>query len=278
MGNQMTIEPFSKDDITTFLDLALAEGWVAEQWEFHFLLTAFPQGCFCVRDRAGKGVAFVTSLRHGRSGWIGNLIVQTDLRGKGVGEALFIRSLAALREAGAETFWLTASKLGKSLYEKHGFSTIDTIIRWTGFGRQHHREHDPEACGDETATSVSAIDYQTWGDRRDALLAATVGRGRLLLRDSGFLVIQPCGDTKQFGPFSALDSATAEHILNAALLTVPYTTRIYLDSPASNRTALRHFNRRRMRIAGSNELMYAGVKPEYRPELMYGLATMGSCG
>lgn len=274
----MTIEPFRTDDIATFLELANAEGWVAEQWEFDFLLTAFPQGCFCARDSAGKGIAFVTSLRHGRSGWIGNLIVAPDYRGKGVGETLFIRSLEALGEAGVETFWLTASKLGKSLYEKHGFTTIDTIIRWTGFGRQHHGAHNHETDNDKTATSVSTIDYQAWGDRRDALLAATAGRGRLLLRESGFLVIQPCEGAMQFGPFSALDSATAEQILDTALRTVPHDMKIYLDSPASNRGALRHLNRRRMRISGSNELMYAGVKPEYRPELMYGLATMGSCG
>jgi GNAT superfamily N-acetyltransferase len=274
----MTIEPFHKDDIATFLDLATTEAWVAEQWEFDFLLTAFPQGCFCIRDSIGKGIAFVTSLRHGRSGWIGNLIVAADHRGKGVGEALFIRTVSALRDAGVETFWLTASKLGKSLYEKHGFRSIDTIIRWTGFGRQHHGAHDWAKDSCETATSVSAIDCQTWGDRRDALLAATAGRGRLLLRESGFLVIQPCGDAMQFGPFSALDSATAEQILDAALHTVPRGTKVYLDSPASNRASLRHLNRRRMRISGSNELMYAGVKPDYRPECMYGLATMGSCG
>lgn len=275
----MIIEPFRTDDIATFLDLAAVEGWVAEQWEFDFLLTAFPQGCFCLRDNAGKGMAFVTSLRHGRSGWIGNLVVQADYRGKGVGEALFLHAYNALQDAGAETCWLTASKLGRSLYEKHGFSRIDTIIRWTGLGTQPHGEHSAEVPdSNETATSVNAIDCQAWGDRRDALLAATVGRGRLLLRDSGFLVIQPCGDAMQFGPFSALDSTMAEQIFDAALCSIPHGTKVYLDSPASNHAALRYFNRRRMNISGSNELMYAGVKPEYRPECMYGLATMGSCG
>ena len=48
---------------------------MAEAWEFEFLLEVFPQGCFCIRDDSGKGIAFVTSIRHGRSGWIGNLIV-----------------------------------------------------------------------------------------------------------------------------------------------------------------------------------------------------------
>lgn len=274
----MTIEPFQSNDIPDFLAMAAAEGWVAEQWEFSFLLEAFPQGCFCVRDGDGKGIAYVTSLRHGRSGWIGNLIVQEDYRGRKIGEALFVHALSALRAAGAVTFWLTASKSGRSLYVKHGFSSIDTIIRWTGAGRQRHGGLDPATGGDGTAASVSAIDCQAWGDRRDGLLATTIRRGRLLHRESGFLVIQPCGEDVQFGPFSALNSDTAEQILDAALCAVPPGTRIYLDSPASNRAALRHLNRRRMRITGTNELMYAGVRPGYRSEFMYGLATMGSCG
>jgi ribosomal protein S18 acetylase RimI-like enzyme len=274
----MKIEPFNKDDIERFLELAAAEGWVAEAWEFEFLLTTFPRGCFSARDETGVAVGFVTASLHERSGWIGNLIVGAEYRGRGVGETLFVRAHGALRDAGAETFWLTASKLGKSLYEKHGFSIIDTIIRWTGFGRERHAGHDHEAACGDTSVLVNGIDHQVWGDRRDALLAVTIGRGRLLLRESGFLVIQPCGDAAQFGPFSALDSSTAEHVLDVALRSVPPGTKVYLDAPASNRSALRLLNRKRMRIAGSNELMYAGVKPAYRPEFMYGLATMGSCG
>jgi hypothetical protein len=174
-----------------------------------------------------------------------------------------------------ETFWLTASKSGQALYEKHGFKSIDTIIRWVGTGRQRHAAHDDL---DISNPSLSGIDCQAWGDRRDALLAATVGRGRLLLEESGFAVIQPCGNAKQFGPFTALDNATAERLFDAALRTVTLGSKIYLDSPASNRSALRMFNRRQLRISGSSELMYAGTRPDYRPELLYGLATMGSCG
>jgi hypothetical protein len=96
--------------------------------------------------------------------------------------------------------------------------------------------------------------------------------------DAGFVVIQPTGAAQQLGPFSALDSGTAEQLLDDALRTVPMGMKVYSDVPASNRAALRMFNRKQMRIAGSNELMYAGRKPVYRSEYIYGLATMGSCG
>ncbi len=274
----MNIEPFRTENIAPFLRLAASEKWVADTWEFEFLLSKFPQGCLAARGDDGETAGFVTSLCHERSGWIGNLIVAEQFRGKGIGETLFRKAMEALREAGAETFWLTASKQGKSLYEKHGFSCIDTIVRWTGIGRQRHAENDPITDSVITTPSVSGIDNQAWGDRRDALLAATVGRGKLLIEESGFLVIRPCGDAMQFGPFSALDNGTAEHLFDAALHTIPLGTKVCLDAPASNRAALGLLNRRRMRIAGTNELMYAGIKPEYRPELLYGLATMGSCG
>ena len=274
----MIIEPFRADDIPDLLTLAIAEGWVAEPWEFDFLLEAFPGGCFCMRNSDGKGIAFVTSLAHEKSGWIGNLIVAEGYRGKGLGEALFRKAREALQGAGVATFWLTASSSGKSLYEKYGFNRLDDVIRWSGTGRKRPPMHTRQSGSAEPVSSVDWIDSQSWGDRRDALLAATCGRGRLLREGSGFMVIQPCGAAMQFGPFSAQDSNDAEYILSRASGSVPRETRVYIDAPLSNRSAGRLFSRHGMRITGSTELMYAGVKPTYRPEMLYGLATMGSCG
>jgi ribosomal protein S18 acetylase RimI-like enzyme len=274
----MTVEPFRTEDIAAFLKLAAAENWLVEEWEFVFLLKRFPEGCFCVRDDSGAGIAFVTSLPHGQSGWIGNLIVAPEFRGKGVGEALFRKARETLHAAGVRTFWLTASSSGKSLYEKHGFTGIDSIYRWSGNGRQRHSEMTSQVNTGATTDPVNSIDQQVWGDRREMLLSATTRRGRLLLDEAGFVVVQPCGIALQIGPFSALDSATAEALFEAALRTIPLGTKVFLDAPASNRSGLRLFNRKGMRVAGRTELMYSGVKPKFQPDLLYGLATLGSSG
>jgi predicted GNAT family acetyltransferase len=231
-----------------------------------------------MRGRDGKAVAFVTSLQHEKSGWIGNLIVSEEFRGKGIGEALFRKALESLNMAGVGTFWLTASKMGKSLYERYGFSSIDTIARWVGSG--HQRKQSCCQIGDifNTAPMVTIIDNHCWGDRREPLLSATLDRGRIVCEESGFVVIQPCGTGMQLGPFSALDSSTAESLFETAMRAIPIGTKVFLDAPVSNRSALLMFNRKGMRIAGRNELMYAGAKPDYRPEILYGFATMGSCG
>ena len=274
----MMVEPFRREDIAAFLALAAAEGWLAEAWEFEFLLTVFPEGCFCVRDASGGGCGFVTAIRHGRSGWIGNLIVAQQMRGCGVGQLLFRNALAMLQACGTETIWLTASKSGRALYERHGFSRVDTIIRWTAGGRQRHSAQSIPSGSVVSSVSVSAIDSLAWGDRRDELLEVVTGRGRLLLEETGFMVIQPCGGAVQFGPFTALDSDTAARIFNHSLGSVPHGTRVYIDAPASNRAAFRFYNRKALQVSGSTELMYAGARPAYQPEMLYGLATMGSCG
>lgn len=274
----MTIEPFRTEDIAGFLKLAAVERWMTDPWEFDFLLHTFPQGCFTARTDFGEIAGFVTSLRHEQSGWIGNLIVAGEYRGRGIGEHLFTAALGALRSAGADTFWLTALKSGTPLYEKYGFTGIDTIIRWVGEGRQQHAAIGLPNDLSILSRSGADVDCKAWGDRRNALLAATVGRGRLLHDESGFISLQPYGDSVQIGPFSAVNSASAEHLFGSARRTVRLGTKVFVDAPISNRSALHLFNRKRMKIAGSTLLMYAGKKPHYRPELIYGLATLGSCG
>lgn len=274
----MIIDPFQRDDFAPFLKLATAENWMVDPWEFEFLLSAFPQGCCAARADGGELAGCVTSLKHGCSGWIGNLIVAEGFRGRGIGQELFVSALEALRAEGVETVWLTASKLGQALYEKHGFKSIDTIVRWSGTGRQRHIRRGAVAnCGGHD-TLLNEIDAQAWGDQRAALLAATVARGKLLQQPAGFAVLQPCGDALQIGPFSALEDATADDLLKAALQSAALGTKLYLDAPASNRAALRLFNRRGLRISGRTRLMYRGRKPDYRAEFLYGLASLGSCG
>jgi hypothetical protein len=82
----------------------------------------------------------------------------------------------------------------------------------------------------------------------------------------------------QFGPFSAVDSGGAARLFEDASQNVVPGRKVFVDAPASNRAAFHLFNRKKMKQVGRNLLMYAGKKPEYRPEFIYGLATMGSCG
>jgi ribosomal protein S18 acetylase RimI-like enzyme len=172
-------------DVPWFLNLATREQWVCDPWEFAFLLRIFPHGCMVVRAHQ-EPVAFITSISYGNSGWIGNLLVDGEHRGKGLGRTLMERALAILQLAGVERIWLTASSAGRPIYERLGFTKSDEISRWKGRGLD---------CGcvpadDSGCHDVENLDATGWGDPRESLLTELKGRGPLFATPDQFLLVQ----------------------------------------------------------------------------------------
>jgi ribosomal protein S18 acetylase RimI-like enzyme len=268
----MEMDQFRQEDLEAFLALAIAEGWICGRWEFDFLFRTFPQGCLLARE-GGIPVGFVTSIKYGESGWIGNLIVRGELRGKGIGTALMEKALAALADAGAATVWLTASRAGKPIYEALGFTTVDVVNRWVGEGiggKAPKRESIPRA-------EILAIDQAGWGDRREAIIDAVAGRGRVLATNGAFLVRQPCADGIQLGPWGGTDSG-ALLLLNDVLAEVGYGQRVFLDVPIRNSGQTALLLGMGFSVRGSTLLMYRGEEPAYAPGRIFALASMGSMG
>ncbi len=268
----MEIHPFRQEEIQPFLDLSDREGWICDPWELVFLLPAFPAGCLVQRE-GDRPAAFITAVKYGRSGWVGNLIVDPLLRGRGLGSALMKRALAALDGAGTETVWLTASAAGRPIYEKLGFQAVDTVYRWRGKGLSGSMA----AHSSVNLATVKAIDRAGWGDFRDAIFAALDGRGDLFTASDGFLCRHRYADGIQLGPWGCLTTETASRLLEQALRSAG-DGEVFLDVPDGNRYATKLLSLSGFRVTGSTLLMYRGSRPAYRPELIYGLASMGSFG
>jgi ribosomal protein S18 acetylase RimI-like enzyme len=263
--------PLLRADIAPFLSLAEREGWITGRWEFEFLLQTFPQGCFVWREQ-GEVVGYLTSVKYGKSGWIGNLLVREDARRHGIGRALMERAVAALLKSGVETIWLTASDLGSGLYRKLGFAPIDSINRWRGQGAAHL----PTKPADHDLDAIRAVDRVGWGDRREPLLKVICGRGRLHTSSGGFICAQDHGCGTQVGPWGCLIGGQAGQLLDQAL--GQGSDDIFLDVPSGNFQARELLEPRGFRITGSTLLMYLGDRPLYQPGSIYALASMGSMG
>ncbi|KAF0219221.1 MAG: N-acetyltransferase [Geobacteraceae bacterium] len=269
----MEIDRFKHYDVDFFLELATAEGWICDRWEFDFLINAFPEGCLVCRE-SGRAAAFVTGITYGKSGWIGNLLVRKDLRGKGTGSALLKRVLAVLGTAGTETVWLTASEAGKSIYEKLGFTAVDVIKRWRGTGA----DSNGAEAGAISLVDILAMDEAGWGDRREAIIGAVTARSTVFGLRDGFLVSQKCGIDVQLGPWGCRNGEAAGTLLDCALAKVEVGAGIFLDVPVGNIAAASLLRTRGFSIEGSATLMYLGLAPAYHPERIYALASMGSMG
>ena len=269
----MEIRPFAFDDVPAFLALAAAEGWISDPWEFAFLLGSFPRGCLAVEEE-GRSVAFVTAIRYGMSGWIGNLIVTKRARGRGYGTLLMGRAMDELLDDGVRTVWLTASAQGRPLYGKMGFREIDQVVRWSGIGR----EGESEGGGSLSFEEMIAMDQAGWGDDRKALLAATVSRGSLLCETDGFLVVQRCGCRFQFGPWSCGGRGDASILLDRGIRVTGEGNPVFVDVPARNGDAATLLAASGFSVTGATSLMFAGEAPAYDSSRIFALASMGGMG
>ena len=99
--------------------MAAEEGWRIPEVERRLFQGVWTnQALALVEDEIFCGL--VTAVAHQRSGWIGNLIVPSPLRGRGYGQRLFRAALELLKRCGVKTACLTASEQGQPLYEKAG--------------------------------------------------------------------------------------------------------------------------------------------------------------
>jgi predicted N-acetyltransferase YhbS len=72
--------------------------------------------------REGLVVGVAGCVRFGRTGWLGNVAVDADCRGLGLGRAISQTAVDCLHQARVETVLLTATELGKPIYERLGFA------------------------------------------------------------------------------------------------------------------------------------------------------------
>ncbi len=271
MAVDWSISTLSPDHIPAFLALAAAHQWISDPWELEYLCSAFPGGCLTCRTN-GNAVAFVTALKHDRSGWIGNLIVQDVWRRHGIGSTLLKQALAALDAAGAETVWLTASDDGRRLYERLGFISLDRVSRWHGRGMLRSGRTDAALA------DMLAVDRAGWGDRREFLLDATRQRGTAAATDAGFMVLQPWRHGVQIGPWGATTAQGASAQLRQHLDLSRDDTCLFLDVPEGNSAATTLLSDTGFSRVSTTLLMYRGSKPRYAPSRIFSLASMGSMG
>jgi GNAT superfamily N-acetyltransferase len=261
-------------DWQVFLALAREEGWRVPKSELELFRGPLAGDAFVLR-RGEEFLGFVTAVAHERSGWIGNLLVPRDCRGRGYGALLFDHAVQVLERQGVANIWLTASSLGRPLYEKKGFAVVDGIVRWT-FMTDGSSLPDGERL---EAEQLLAGDARVWGESRERLLAPLVQQGQVFACGATVALLQGGDGMQVLGPWVSAELCPRENrllllaVLGAAAERTELVADVIESSPLQSLLRAAGFTRQ-----GRCDLMVRGTASGVRLSQVVSLASLGSMG
>jgi len=170
MGKSYAIRLMEEIDAPEAVTLTNLMNWGIEKQDFSFMMDLEPKGCF-VAAKGEDVIGVVTSISYGPIGWVGNVIVAPEERGKGIGAALVSKVLDHLKVQGAATIGLYAYRNVVPFYEGLGFKA-DRDFSWLMCRNVSWIDGSIPMLDRSDLHAVLGFDEQCFGASRKRLLKA----------------------------------------------------------------------------------------------------------
>lgn len=158
-------------DLVSACGLSAAEGWNQTEMDWRFLISGRQNVCL-VAEEDGKIAGTATALVHPPGlAWIGMVLVDKQMRGKGIGRMLMSHIINRLNHL--ESIKLDATPAGLPLYRKLGFIEEYNLYRMTNAAFTGISESSPgcaEKIDKANIASVLQSDRIIFGSDRSTLL------------------------------------------------------------------------------------------------------------
>ena len=215
-----TLFDLGAEDLPALLALTAQVGWphTAADWTDYLDMGAV----FGIRDADGGLAACTALFRYGpQLASVGLVIVDERHRGEGLGRVMMQRCLDT---AAADVLALIATPLGRPMYERLGFQTIDHVAKHIGdpdrsslrAGASSVPVHPVAMLTPEILQQILDLDRQSQGAPRDAVLRRLAARSvcTVVARDSfgsltGFALLLQKQGFAQLAPVVAADDDVA---------------------------------------------------------------------
>lgn len=259
-----SIRALNTAEIQLAVDWAAAEGWnpgLADAACFG----AVDPGGFLVAEVDGAPAAVISVVNYdARFAFLGFYIVRPELRGHGIGFALW---KAGLAHAGGRTVGLDGVLAQQANYAGQGFRLAYRNIRFSGVPAAGEAGQTVDLASLPFA-AVEASDAAVFPAPRTAFLKAWLGApghvGKALLRDgalAGWGVVRPARLGWKIGPLVAQDEAGADSLFRA-LRQAAGGEAVILDVPEPNAAALALARRHGLEPVFETARMYTGpIRP-----------------
>lgn len=265
------------DGIRTAVEWARREGWNPGLGDAEAFAAEDPEG-FLGLKVDGELAATISLVTYGTSfGFLGFYICRPEVRGKGLGLALWNEALK-LKPAG--TIGLDGVKAQQPSYRKSGFVLAHENIRHGGLKPGGYAQGDPAltalSAADATVIGRFEQHHRLFPAPRVKFLAQWLRHDALALRRNGEIVgygvVRQCHEGWKVGPLFAGSVGDAETILRGLLTRVP-EGMIFLDTPGTNQAAVDLAVSLGLTPMFETARMYRGPAPEIDTAKVFGITT-----
>jgi len=211
------------EDLSFATECTRREGWLGETIDvFRAFHAHDPSGCL-IAEEDGRKVGICIAVPYDTFGFLGELIVVQEYRGRGIGRALLEQGIGYLQKRGCSGIYLDGDAPALSLYERIGFRHVCRSHRFVGRirGRSHGRVR-PIRPSDLDA--VCSLDRLAFGGSRRFFLEYRLEHFpqfcMTLIRDegvAGFIMAQPGHGVVSVGPWVVEENAVRPMDLLEAL-------------------------------------------------------------
>lgn len=262
-------------ELSIAVDWAAAEGWNPGLHDAEAFWAADPEG-FLIGLLSGQPAATISAVRYeGGFAFVGFYIVRPDLRGQGLGLAIWKQAMSRLR---GRVVGLDGVPAQQDNYARSGFKLAYANRRYQGLG-QGPAPDGLVPVAQVPFQALAAYDRPCFGYGREAFLgkwlALPGGAGLASLQGErivGYGMIRPCRQGYKIGPLFADDPGQAQRLFRG-LAAQAKGQPIFLDVPEINQQAVDLARAADMEPVFDTARMYLGGDPGLPVERIYGVTT-----
>ena len=273
------LENFEVIDIPSLIDLSNSVGWDYDESEIKTIMSSGK--IYGYRNEIGEIICSAAIVEYdSKLASIGMVIVRQDYQGMGLGKKATQKCIESIPSS--TTIMLIATEEGKPMYEKMGFSSVDSIQKFicktyeTSY--TNVKSIKIKAYNEKDFTQLIQIDKEAFGDDRKTFLLNRIKQSKVALvaKDSNGKVIayglSISGPVNLIlGPIVAPDSEAALAIVDE--LVKNHQGKLRIDVPSGNEEFIAQLIKCGFSKVGQPPIMIKNsVELPFRNKTLYSIA------
>ncbi|MGI8998284.1 MAG: GNAT family N-acetyltransferase [Candidatus Limnocylindria bacterium] len=232
-------------DLPRIAEMRDEVGWGVHDWALRAVLEPPHARCIVAVDGRDVVIGVGSGISYGQMGFVGNMIVDSGHRRRGIGAAILQAVISFLEERGTTRMELYATTEGRPLYARHGFeltgaSAMVRVPRAVVSSAEGVAGVGVRDASTHAEADIIAYDTPRFGGDRRAVLRNIVGdrqRPVVVARREGAIVgygwVRPDGE--RIGPLVADTPEIAVALIGEAFARMPLIDELTLNVPSDNR-------------------------------------------